>query len=77
MLESTTYPGTTRDEFLPAVLRRGGAPGTSCSGKNLFVAFSPEHEDPGRKSHSTRTIPKLVGGLDDDRRAWRATPTGA
>jgi len=67
VLESTTYPGTTRDVFLPAVLASAAArPGIKLvPGKNLFVAFSPEREDPGRKSHTTRTIPKLVGGLDD------------
>lgn len=66
VLESTTYPGTTREDFLPAML--GAAPSGSrelASGRDFFVAFSPEREDPGRKSHSTRTIPKLVGGLDD------------
>ncbi|MCC7389716.1 MAG: nucleotide sugar dehydrogenase [Phycisphaerales bacterium] len=64
-LESTTYPGTTRGEFLDAILasRPGSAQGLEC-GRDFFLAFSPEREDPGRKSHSTRTIPKLVGGLD-------------
>ncbi len=69
-LESTTYPGTTRDDFLPAMLEeaRRHAPGGAKNitvGENLFVAFSPEREDPGRKDHDTTTIPKLVGGLDD------------
>ncbi|MCA9278739.1 MAG: nucleotide sugar dehydrogenase [Phycisphaerales bacterium] len=65
-LESTTYPRTTRDEFLPAMLKAAGEPGKSLrSGEDFFVAFSPEREDPGRKDHSTSTIPKLVGGLDD------------
>lgn len=65
-LESTTYPGTTREDFLEAILaaRPEGARGLEC-GRDFFVAFSPEREDPGRKSHSTRTIPKLVGGLDE------------
>ena len=68
-LESTTYPGTTRDEFLPAMLEeaRRHAPGGAKDirvGENLFVAFSPEREDPGRKDHDTTTIPKLVGGVD-------------
>ncbi len=67
VLESTTYPGTTRDEFLPAMQEAakiaGGEP-LQC-GKDFFVAYSPEREDPGRQSHSTKTIPKLVGGLDD------------
>jgi len=69
-LESTTYPGTTRDEFLPALLEeaRRHAPGGAKDitvGENLFVAFSPEREDPGRKDHNTTTIPKLVGGVDE------------
>ncbi len=65
VLESTTYPGTTREDFLQAILasRPESAHGLEC-GRDFFVAFSPEREDPGRKSHSTRTIPKLVGGLD-------------
>ncbi|MFG0293281.1 MAG: nucleotide sugar dehydrogenase [Phycisphaerales bacterium JB050] len=62
-LESTTYPRTTRDDFLPAMLETA-ATDLSC-GEDFFVAFSPEREDPGRKSHNTKTIPKLVGGLDD------------
>jgi UDP-N-acetyl-D-glucosamine dehydrogenase len=65
VLESTTYPGTTRDDMLPAMLaaRPAGAE-PLVSGEDFFVAFSPEREDPGRKSHNTRTTPKLVGGLD-------------
>ena len=59
VLESTTYPGTTREVLLP-ILAAGGLR----AGKDFFLAFSPEREDPGRKSHSTRTIPKVVGGLD-------------
>lgn len=65
VLESTTYPGTTRDDMLPAMFeaRPSGAEPLEC-GKDFFVAFSPEREDPGRKTHNTRTTPKLVGGLD-------------
>ena len=59
MLESTTYPGTTRDEMLPILEATG-----LTHGEDFFVAYSPEREDPGRKSESTQTIPKLVGGLD-------------
>ena len=58
-LESTTYPGTTRDVVLP-ILEATGLK----AGKDFFLAFSPEREDPGRKDHSTRTIPKVVGGIE-------------
>ena len=61
VLESTTYPGTTRDEMLP-ILEASGL----THGDDFFVAYSPEREDPGRKSESTQTIPKLVGGLDKE-----------
>jgi UDP-N-acetyl-D-glucosamine dehydrogenase len=60
VLESTTYPGTTRDVVRPIL---EGA-GLVC-GRDIFLAFSPEREDPGRTSHTTRTIPKLVGGVDE------------
>ncbi len=60
VLESTTYPGTTRQVLLPLLQRPGLA-----LGENLFVAFSPEREDPGNRDYSTRRIPRLVGGLDD------------
>lgn len=63
VLESTSYPGTTRGDLLPAILAASPIPRTV--GTDLFVAFSPEREDPGRTTHTTRTIPKLVGGLDD------------
>ncbi|MCB1744348.1 MAG: nucleotide sugar dehydrogenase, partial [Gammaproteobacteria bacterium] len=59
VLESTTFPGTTRDEMLP-ILERGGLK----AGEDFFVAYSPEREDPGRRDASTETIPKLVGGVD-------------
>ena len=65
ILESTTYPRTTRDDMMPAILEAAGDRAKSLSvGRDVFGAFSPEREDPGRKSHSTSTIPKLVGGLD-------------
>jgi UDP-N-acetyl-D-glucosamine dehydrogenase len=60
VLESTTYPGTTRGDCMP-ILERSGL----VCGQDFFLAFSPEREDPGRTSHNTRTIPKLVGGLDE------------
>ena len=57
VLESTTYPGTT-DEVVIPILERGGLK----SGRDFFVAFSPEREDPGNRSFKTTTIPKVVGG---------------
>ncbi len=62
VLESTTYPGTTRNEFLAPLL---AAHPTWQHGVDYFVAFSPEREDPGNKLHPTSTIPKVVGGLDE------------
>jgi len=59
VLESTTYPRTTREIMLP----RFEARGLKC-GVDFFLAYSPEREDPGRKDHNTQTIPKLVGGID-------------
>jgi UDP-N-acetyl-D-glucosamine dehydrogenase len=66
VLESTTYPGTTNERFVPAILEAAGANGRGALvvGEDVFAAFSPEREDPGRKSHTTTTIPKLVGGVD-------------
>ncbi|MCP4594222.1 MAG: nucleotide sugar dehydrogenase [bacterium] len=59
VLESTTYPGTTREVVLP-ILEQSGLK----AGKDFYLAFSPEREDPGNKNFSTRTIPKVVGGID-------------
>ncbi len=59
ILESTTYPGTTREVVLP-VLEAGGLK----SGKDFLLAYSPEREDPGRKDFQTVDIPKVVGGMD-------------
>lgn len=59
VLESTTYPGTT-DEDLRAVLEEGSG---LTAGVDFHLAFSPEREDPGRKDHSVKTIPKVMGGL--------------
>jgi UDP-N-acetyl-D-glucosamine dehydrogenase len=58
-LESTTYPGTTRDDCQPLLDQSGLRCGT-----DYFLAFSPEREDPGRQDFDTTTIPKLVGGVD-------------
>jgi UDP-N-acetyl-D-glucosamine dehydrogenase len=57
VLESTTYPGTT-DEVLKPILEATGL----MSGKDFFLAYSPEREDPGNLSFGTSTIPKVVGG---------------
>jgi UDP-N-acetyl-D-glucosamine dehydrogenase len=57
-LESTTYPGTTREEVLP-VLAAGGLE----VGKDFFLAFSPERIDPGREDWTVQTTPKVVGGI--------------
>lgn len=59
ILESTTYPGTT-DELVRGVLEPSGL----TVGKDIFLAFSPEREDPGNTQFSTTTIPKVVGGVD-------------
>jgi UDP-N-acetyl-D-glucosamine dehydrogenase len=59
VLESTTYPGTT-DDVLRPVLEESGLR----AGKDFFLAFSPEREDPGNKHFSTRSIPKVIGGID-------------
>jgi UDP-N-acetyl-D-glucosamine dehydrogenase len=59
VLESTTYPGTTREVMLP-ILERGGLK----VGRDFFLAYSPEREDPGRTDYTTKTIPKVVGGHD-------------
>ncbi len=69
VLESTTYPGTTEEVMIPILEKgnknglkasRGGAP----NGQEIYVAFSPEREDPGNTSVARRDIPKVVGGLD-------------
>jgi UDP-N-acetyl-D-glucosamine dehydrogenase len=57
VLESTTYPGTT-DEVLKPILEATGL----TSGKDFFLAYSPEREDPGNATFGTSTIPKVVGG---------------
>jgi UDP-N-acetyl-D-glucosamine dehydrogenase len=58
VLESTTYPGTTREEALP-ILERSGLK----VGEDFFLAFSPERVDPGRSDWTTKTTPKIVGGV--------------
>ena len=58
VLESTSYPGTTREQLLPALERSGLKAGT-----DFHLAFSPERIDPGRTDYTLRTTPKLLGGL--------------
>ncbi len=60
ILESTTYPGTTRDILLPIIQEGMGLDA------EVFVAYSPEREDPGNPTHSVGVTPKIVGGLDDE-----------
>lgn len=59
VLESTTYPGTTRDIVAPILKKAGLKPGT-----NVYLAYSPEREDPNNAKFSTASIPKVVGGTD-------------
>ena len=59
ILESTTYPGTT-DEVVQPALEEGGLK----AGKDFYLAFSPERVDPGNPTYTTRTIPKVVGGVN-------------
>ncbi len=59
VLESTTYPGTTRGVMLP-ILAAGGL----TVGRDFFLAYSPEREDPGNINFSASGIPKVVGGID-------------
>lgn len=61
VLESTTYPGTTEEIILPAIVGDDLA-----VGENIFIAYSPERIDPGNASYSVRNTPKVVGGITDD-----------
>jgi len=60
ILESTTYPGTTRELIKPS-LESGGLK----TGKDFYLAFSPERIDPGNKQYNTKNTPKVVGGISD------------
>ena len=57
VLESTTYPGTTDEEILIPIQKKNLSPG-----KNFFIVYSPEREDPGNKNYYTKNTPKIVGG---------------
>ena len=61
ILESTTYPGTTREILLPALESTG-----LTVGRDFFLAFSPERVDPGNSRYGTRNTPKVVGGITAD-----------
>lgn len=61
VLESTTYPGTTDEKMLPILERRGLK-----AGKDFFLAFSPERENPGDHVYTAENTPKVVGGLTKD-----------
>jgi UDP-N-acetyl-D-glucosamine dehydrogenase len=61
ILESTTYPGTTREILLPALESTGLKVGS-----DFFLAFSPERVDPGNPNFGTRNTPKVVGGITPD-----------
>jgi UDP-N-acetyl-D-glucosamine dehydrogenase len=59
VLESSTYPGTTREMVVPRLTHESGLK----PGEDLFVAFSPERVDPGRKDWTTKNTPKVIGGI--------------
>ncbi|HEV7615131.1 MAG TPA: nucleotide sugar dehydrogenase [Solirubrobacterales bacterium] len=61
VLESTTYPGTTRERLQPILEESGFA-----AGRDFNLAFSPERIDPGRTDYTVKTTPKLVGGITPD-----------
>src|SRR5271157_2378054 len=59
VLESTTYPGTTREVMIPKLTEQSGLK----VGKDIFICFSPERVDPGRKDWTTLNTPKVIGGI--------------
>jgi UDP-N-acetyl-D-glucosamine dehydrogenase len=61
VLESTTYPGTTRELLVPAIEKNSSLR----VGENINVAFSPERVDPGRTDYTLRNTPKVIGGITD------------
>jgi UDP-N-acetyl-D-glucosamine dehydrogenase len=61
VLESTTYPGTTRDVLRPLLEEGSGL----TAGQDFHLAYAPERVDPGRADHAIRSTPKVVGGVDD------------
>jgi len=61
VLESTTYPGTTRDDIRPLLEEGSGL----VAGEDFHLAFSPERVDPGRSDYTTKNVPKVVGGVNE------------
>ncbi len=66
VLESSTYPGTTDEILLPLLENAGKSGQKFVVGKDFFLAFSPEREDPNNPNYNTATIPKVVGGMTAD-----------
>ena len=62
VLESTTYPGTTKEVVKPILEQESGL----VCGKDFYLAYSPEREDPGREDFTTKTIPKVIGGINEE-----------
>ena len=71
VLESTTYPGTTRELMLPRLTEQSGL----VPGEDIFLAFSPERVDPGRTDWTTINTPKVVGGITETCGRWRQPGT--
>lgn len=71
ILESTTYPGTTREVVQP-ILEKSGL----MAGEDFWLAFSPEREDPGNETYTTASIPKVVGADDEGSRRLAAATYG-
>ncbi len=82
VLESTTYPGTTEEVMVPILEKENkndlkAARNAAPTGKEFFVAFSPEREDPGNTTVARRDIPKVVGGLNAQASALAAALYGS
>ncbi len=65
-LESTTYPGTTKEILLPLFETPDNSDKKFVVGEDFFLAYSPEREDPNNPNYNTATIPKVVGGMTDN-----------
>jgi UDP-N-acetyl-D-glucosamine dehydrogenase len=73
VLESTTYPGTTREQLLPVLEKGSGLK----AGADFHLAFSPERVDPGNQNWSTKSVTKVVGGIDEASTAAAAVLYGS